>query len=203
MRWVTCIAAPILLADVGDHCFGVFSFDLKRGDERIFGVHGDVVRFPFQFKPDGELHPHASRTLPASEVHISTTGHRASTLESRILAWESKDRYRAIWKTRESLKSTRRRPCDCQSPPARYHSSRPDRNRSWALLSRFQAVRRARFGRPAADRLHRSYRPSALSYLSIVVPQHCRTSALSYLSNCQPLRQALRRARAQRSLNAN
>jgi len=60
MRWVTCIAAPILLADVGDHCFGVFSLDLKRGDERIFGVHGDVVRLPFQFKPDGELHSHAS-----------------------------------------------------------------------------------------------------------------------------------------------
>ena len=59
MRWVTCIAAPILLADVGDHCFGVFSLDLKRGDERIFGVHRDVVRLPFQFKPDGELHPHA------------------------------------------------------------------------------------------------------------------------------------------------
>jgi hypothetical protein len=60
MRWVTCVAAPILLADIGDHCFGVFSLDLKRGDERIFGVHGDVVRLPFQFKPDGELHPHAS-----------------------------------------------------------------------------------------------------------------------------------------------
>jgi hypothetical protein len=60
MRWVTCIAAPILLADVGNHCFGVFSLDLKRGDERIFGVHGNVVRLPFQFKPDGELHPHAS-----------------------------------------------------------------------------------------------------------------------------------------------
>jgi len=44
MRWVTCIAAPILLADVGDRCFGVYSLDLKRGDERIFGVHGDMVR---------------------------------------------------------------------------------------------------------------------------------------------------------------
>ena len=60
MRWVTGVTAPILLADVGDHCFGVFSLDLKRGDERIFGIHGDVVRLPFQFKPDGELHPHAS-----------------------------------------------------------------------------------------------------------------------------------------------
>jgi hypothetical protein len=28
MRWVTCIAAPILLADVGDHCFGLLSLDL-------------------------------------------------------------------------------------------------------------------------------------------------------------------------------
>ena len=54
MRWVTRVTAPILLADVGDYRFRVFSLDLKRSDERIFGVHGDVVRLPFQFKPDGE-----------------------------------------------------------------------------------------------------------------------------------------------------
>ena len=83
--------------------------------------------------------------FPCHEMHISTTGHRASPPESRILASEPKDRYRAIWKTRERLKSTRRRPCDCQSPPARYYSGRPDRNQPWALLSRFQAVRRAHF----------------------------------------------------------
>jgi hypothetical protein len=47
MRWVTCVTAPILLADVGDYRFRVFSLDLKRSDERIFGVHGDVVRLPF------------------------------------------------------------------------------------------------------------------------------------------------------------
>src|SRR5262249_48936290 len=35
-------------------------------------------------------------TLPASAMHLSTTGHRVSTLESRILVWESKDRYPAI-----------------------------------------------------------------------------------------------------------
>ncbi len=58
MRWVTCVTAPILLADVGDYRFRVFSLDLKRSDERIFGVHGDVVRLPFQLKPDGELHRH-------------------------------------------------------------------------------------------------------------------------------------------------
>jgi hypothetical protein len=62
MRWVTCVTAPILLADVGDYRFRVFSLDLKRSDERIFGVHGDVVRLPFQLKPDGELHRHASST---------------------------------------------------------------------------------------------------------------------------------------------
>jgi hypothetical protein len=28
MRWVTCIAAPILLADVGDYRFGLLSLDL-------------------------------------------------------------------------------------------------------------------------------------------------------------------------------
>ena len=60
MRWVTRVTAPILLADVGDYRFRVFSLDLKRSDERIF--HGDVVRLPFQFKPDGELHRHASST---------------------------------------------------------------------------------------------------------------------------------------------
>lgn len=60
MRWVTCVATPILLANVGDHRFRAFSLDPKRGDERIFGVHGDAVRLPFQSKPDGELHWHVS-----------------------------------------------------------------------------------------------------------------------------------------------
>jgi hypothetical protein len=62
MRWVACVAAPILLANVGNHRFRAFSLDPKRGDKRIFGVHGDAVRLPFQFKPDGELHWHGSST---------------------------------------------------------------------------------------------------------------------------------------------
>ena len=36
------------------------------------------------------------QTLPASEAHISTNGHRASDPESRIRALASRDRYRAI-----------------------------------------------------------------------------------------------------------
>jgi hypothetical protein len=81
MRWVTCIAAPILLADVGDHRFGVFSLDLKRGVERIFGVHGDVVRLPFQFKPDGKLHRHAS-----SSVYFGADVRRCPALVCQMVA---------------------------------------------------------------------------------------------------------------------
>ena len=62
MRWVTRIAAPVLLADVGDRRFGMFGLDLKSGDERIFGVHGDVAGLPLQFKPDCKLHQRASST---------------------------------------------------------------------------------------------------------------------------------------------
>ncbi len=60
MRWVTRIAAPILLADVGDHRFRTFGLDLKSCNERVFGVHGDVVRLPVQFKSNGKLHLSAS-----------------------------------------------------------------------------------------------------------------------------------------------
>src|ERR1700730_6964042 len=118
-------------------------------------------------------------------MHISTTGHRGSTLESRIPAWESKDRYRAISKTRERLKTKRRRPCDCQSPPDRYYSSHPDRSQSWALASRFQVVRRAHFERQGVGCLHQSDRPSASSYLSSC---HGQTSALHRAQAQGPLK---------------
>jgi hypothetical protein len=64
MRRVTRIAAPILLADVCDRRFGVFILDLKSGDKRIFGVHGDVVRLLLQFYPDGELNCTSAPPLP-------------------------------------------------------------------------------------------------------------------------------------------
>ena len=58
MRRVTRITAPILLADIGDHCFGAFSLDLKSSDERIFGVHSHVFGVSIQLKSDGKLHSH-------------------------------------------------------------------------------------------------------------------------------------------------
>jgi hypothetical protein len=51
MRWVTCVTAPILLADVGDHRFGVFSLDFKRSDERIFASTAMWSVFPFSLSP--------------------------------------------------------------------------------------------------------------------------------------------------------
>jgi hypothetical protein len=85
MRWVTRIATPILLTDVGDHRFGVFRLDLKSSDERIFGVHGDVVRFPLQFKSDGKLHQRASFTNILSQTFADVQSMRcvASVLACR------------------------------------------------------------------------------------------------------------------------
>lgn len=60
MRRVTRIAAAILLADISDHRFGMFSLDLKSCNKRIFGLNGDMVRLPLHFKPDGKLHLNAS-----------------------------------------------------------------------------------------------------------------------------------------------
>jgi hypothetical protein len=60
MRWVTRVAAAILLANVRNQRLRVFSLDLKRGDERIFCVYSDVIRLAFKFKPDGKLHWRAS-----------------------------------------------------------------------------------------------------------------------------------------------
>src|SRR6266540_4778610 len=60
MRWVTCVAAPILPADVGDDCLWVLGLDLKGGNERVFGVHDDAVHRSFQLQPHSKLHPHSS-----------------------------------------------------------------------------------------------------------------------------------------------
>jgi hypothetical protein len=64
---VASIAAPILLADISDHCFGVFGLDPKRGDERVLCIHGDVVRLTFQLQTDGKL-----RQLISSSRYLGT-----------------------------------------------------------------------------------------------------------------------------------
>jgi site-specific recombinase XerD len=48
----------------------------------------------------------------------------------RLPALVSKDRYHAIWKNRESQRSSRRRRCGCQRPRAPYCSSRPGKTPS-------------------------------------------------------------------------
>jgi hypothetical protein len=56
MRRVTSVATTILLANVRNHRVRVFCFDFKRGDERIFCGHGDVVDLSLKLKPNGKLH---------------------------------------------------------------------------------------------------------------------------------------------------
>jgi hypothetical protein len=56
VRWVTRIAAAILLTDVCNDRLRVFSLDLKRRVERILCIHGDVVDSSLKLKPDCKLH---------------------------------------------------------------------------------------------------------------------------------------------------
>ena len=53
MRRVTGVAPTILRADVHDQRFWVLSLGLEGGDERVLGVHHDVVHFPVVFEPRG------------------------------------------------------------------------------------------------------------------------------------------------------
>src|SRR5215216_441239 len=59
MRWVTCVAPPILRTDIHDHGFRALSLNLEGGGERVFGVHDHPVRDSFQPYSDGKLHPQA------------------------------------------------------------------------------------------------------------------------------------------------
>jgi hypothetical protein len=76
-----------------------------------------------------------------------------------------KDRCRAIWKNRETRKSSRRRQCGYQCPLAQCCSSRPDKTLSWVCSSSLQAARGARCEVHAADQTHYCCRPSALPCL--------------------------------------
>jgi hypothetical protein len=57
---VASIAAPILLADIGDHRFGVFSHDLKSGNERVF-------RIPRRDEPGAYHVSHLGETIGVSD----------------------------------------------------------------------------------------------------------------------------------------
>jgi len=107
--------------------------------------------------------------LLASEMHISTNGHRVSGLESRIPATVSKDRCRAIWKNRETQKSSRRSPL---AP-------------SFAAVVPIKSCHRfdrADFKR-LAEHVSGGMPPTTsirLSSLNIVVPQHCRVPVIDH-----------------------
>jgi len=132
------------------------------------------------------------RMLPASGVHISTNGHRASGLETRVRALVWKDRYRATWKNRETRQSSRCRPCGCQCPLAQCCSSHPDKTLSWVWLSRLQAARRARSGVRAADRrryccrLSASLGPLASAPASNSIVMLCRRAAIFLVERSSP-----------------
>jgi hypothetical protein len=107
-----------------------------------------------------------ARKTTRAAVRIGTNGHLVSDLESQTRAAASKDHCRAIWKTREMRKLSRRRLYDCPSPLGRCHSNRPEKTLSSACSSRSQAPRRVHCGRRVVDRLHQFCHPSASLALS-------------------------------------
>src|ERR1700736_2881711 len=60
MRRVTCVAPSILRANVHDLRFRVLGLGLEGGDERVLGLHHEVVHLTFVLEPDGESHRHYS-----------------------------------------------------------------------------------------------------------------------------------------------
>jgi hypothetical protein len=60
VRRIAGIAAPVLRTDIHDDGFRMLRFDFKRGNERIFGIHNEVVRFTIQLKSNHELHRNVS-----------------------------------------------------------------------------------------------------------------------------------------------
>jgi hypothetical protein len=54
-RRVASVAASILPADVHDQRFRALCLDFKGGDEGVFSLDDDVLRFALQLQSDGEL----------------------------------------------------------------------------------------------------------------------------------------------------
>ena len=53
---VTCVAAFVLLANIGDQHVRALYFNFKGGDQRIFRVNNNVFRFPLGSKANSKLH---------------------------------------------------------------------------------------------------------------------------------------------------
>ena len=54
---VTGVASFILLADIGDQHLWALYLNFESGDQRVFRVNDDVLRFSLNFKADRKLHP--------------------------------------------------------------------------------------------------------------------------------------------------
>ncbi len=80
MRWMTSVAAAILLADVHNRRRRVFRLDLEGGDESIFCVHGNVVRLSIKFKPDCKVHWRASLFIFSPGFETNSSPRKITTL---------------------------------------------------------------------------------------------------------------------------
>src|SRR3954465_15066376 len=64
------IAAGVLLAHVGDHGLGVSPLDLERGDQRVLGFDGYLIRLAPDLDPEGVAHGHACSRRDPSESRL-------------------------------------------------------------------------------------------------------------------------------------
>ena len=51
MGWMPRITSAIFPTNVGDYCIRMLSFDLEGRNERVFGIHENVIRFALRFRP--------------------------------------------------------------------------------------------------------------------------------------------------------
>jgi len=120
----------------------ICSTDSGAGSVSLTRAESSCARMPkrpheWRATPRGA--PGLPRMLLANGAHISTSGHPVSDLESQIPVAVPKDRCRAIWKIRETPKSSRRRPYGCRHPLARCCSSRPDKTLSSGLIEQISS----------------------------------------------------------------
>jgi hypothetical protein len=58
MGWMPRITSAIFPTNVGDYCIRMLSFDLEGRNERVFGIHENVIRFALQIQTDGVMRQH-------------------------------------------------------------------------------------------------------------------------------------------------